>query len=137
GAASGSGNGSITYVAAINTDTNPRTGTLTAGGNTFTVTQAGNVCLATLSGTSSSVGSIGFTGVVSVTAGAGCGWTAVSNVAWLTITAGASGSGSGSVTYSVAANTGTSARTGTFTVGGNTFTVAQAAPVCTVSLSST
>ncbi len=32
-------------------------------------------------------------------------WTAISNAAWLTITAGASGTGNGTVTYNVAANT--------------------------------
>jgi hypothetical protein len=50
----------------------------------------------------------------------------VSNVPWITITAGASGSGIGGVSYVVAANTG-AARTGTLTVAGKTVTFSQAA----------
>ena len=59
-----------------------------------------------------------------VTAGVGCAWTAVSNDPWIGITAGASGSGDGRVSYTVAANTGP-ARTGTMTIAGRTFTVTQ------------
>jgi uncharacterized protein (TIGR03437 family) len=66
------------------------------------------------------------TGSVTVTAGSGCTWTAVSNASWITITSGATGNGSGAVGYSVAANTGTSTRTGTLTIAGQTFTVTQA-----------
>ena len=43
-------------------------------------------------------------GSVTVTAGAGCAWTATSNAAWISITAGGSGTGNGTVSYSVAAN---------------------------------
>jgi hypothetical protein len=43
----------------------------------------------------------------------------------LTITSGASGSGNGTVAFSIAANTGP-ARTGTLTIAGSTFTVSQA-----------
>ena len=63
---------------------------------------------------------------MSVTTGAGCGWTAVSNDAWITVTAGSSGSGNGTVDYSVVANNGAS-RTGTITIAGATFAVEQAA----------
>ena len=41
---------------------------------------------------------------------------------------GTSGSGNGSVSFTVAANTGTSSRTGTLTIAGSTYTVTQAAP---------
>jgi len=60
------------------------------------------------------------------TAAGGCGWTAVSNAAWLTVTASASGSGSGTVNFSVAANNTSEPRTGTMTVAGSTFAVDQA-----------
>jgi serine protease AprX len=63
---------------------------------------------------------------IAITAGAGCAWTAASNANWLTITATPHGSGNGSITYSVALNSG-AARTGTLTVAGQTFTVNQAA----------
>jgi hypothetical protein len=50
----------------------------------------------------------------------------VSNATFITITAGSSGTGNGTVTYSVANNTATTSRTGTLTIAGLTFTVTQA-----------
>jgi len=67
------------------------------------------------------------TGLVLVNTATGCQWTATSNAAWITITAGQSGTGSGAVSYSVAANPNATARTGTVTIAGQTHTVAQAA----------
>ncbi len=67
----------------------------------------------------------GGTGSVGITTGNGCGWTAVSNDTWITVTGGSSGTGNGTTSYSVAANTG-AARTGTITIAGQTFTVNQA-----------
>ena len=57
----------------------------------------------------------------------GCPWTATSNDPWITINSGASGFGSGSVSYTVAANAGASARVGSIMVAGQTFFVSQAA----------
>lgn len=67
----------------------------------------------------------GASGTVSVTAGAGCAWTATSNAPWVTITSGASGVGNGTVAYTVAANPGP-ARSGTLTIAGQSFAVNQA-----------
>jgi hypothetical protein len=57
-------------------------------------------------------------------------WTATESLSWVTITSGASGSGNGTITYSITENTG-AARTGAITVSGGgitrTFTVDQAA----------
>jgi hypothetical protein len=62
---------------------------------------------------------------VAVTATSGCQWTASTAASWITINSGNSGSGNGTVTYSVSANTG-AARTGTISIAGQTFTVNQA-----------
>jgi hypothetical protein len=56
------------------------------------------------------------------------------NPSWITITGGTSGSGNGTVTYSVTANTGPT-RTGTMTIAGQTFTVNQDAATYTVTAS--
>jgi hypothetical protein len=101
-----------------------RSGTVTIAGQTFTVNQTSG-CTWTLDPTSASVAAGGGTGNVSVAAVAGCGWTAASNDAWITITSGASGSGNGTVNYAVAANLGPP-RSGTVTIAGQTFTVNQA-----------
>src|SRR5262245_43489043 len=111
---------------------------MTIGGQTFTVTQAGAPCTFTISPTSSNLTtSVAATGTITVTAGTGCSWTAASNDAWITVTAGTTGSGNGSVSYSVAANTGTTSRTGTLTIGGQTFTVTQAGVPCAIKTSPT
>jgi hypothetical protein len=86
---------------------------------------AGPTCTYSISPTSQSFDSNGGTGSVGVTTQSGCSWTAVSNSSWITITSNSSGTGSGTVNYSVASNTSTSARTGTITIAGRTFTVSQ------------
>ena len=64
-------------------------------------------------------------GIADVLTGSGCAWTATSNVGWITITSGASGTGGGQVTYSVTPNTSGATRTGTLTIAGQTFTITQ------------
>ena len=63
---------------------------------------------------------------VQVVATESCNWSARSNRSWLRITAGSSGVGTGTVSYTVAANPGPTTRTGTLTIDGWTFTVMQA-----------
>jgi hypothetical protein len=81
--------------------------------------------------TTGSFDASGGNGTVNVKSQIGCGWTAVSNDPWITIVSGGQGTGGGSVTYSVAANSGSS-RIGIITVAGNVFTVNQAAPTINV-----
>lgn len=81
-------------------------------------------CNYTVAPTGTSAGYGSSTGSFAVTATSGCPWVAVSNASW--ITSSSSGNGSGTVTYTVAANTG-AARSGAISVGGRTFTVSQAA----------
>ena len=83
------------------------------------------VCSYSISSSSKSFTSSGGTGSVDVTTTSGCSWTASSNAWWITITAGISGSGNGTVYYSILANTSTSTRSGTLIVEGKTFTVNQ------------
>ncbi len=128
--ASGSGNGTVQYTAASTTG-GTRSGTLTIAGQTFTLTQ-GSGCSFALAPTVANVPAGGGTGSVAVTSAAGCAWTATSNAPWLTITAGGTGSGNGTVQYSAAATSGGS-RSGTLTIGGETFTVTQGSG-CTFAL---
>jgi hypothetical protein len=129
--ASGLGNGIVTLSVAANTGTSPRDGTVTVAGQTFTVTQAGAACTYAIAPTAAAATSAGGPGSVSVSAASGCVWTASSNAPWLSITSGASGSANGSVSYNVAANTDTAARSGTLTIAGQAFTVTQAGAACT------
>ena len=135
GATSGNGNGTVPYNVSANGSTSPRSGTLTVAGQTFTVNQAALSCSYSVSPTSQSVAAGGGTGSTSVTAPAGCAWTGVSNnTSWLSVTSGASGNGNGTVAFSASSNPNTSARTGTITIGGQTFSVTQAATSCTFAL---
>ena len=120
--ASGSGGGTVTFSATANTGP-ARSATITAAGQTFTVTQAGG-CSYGLSSTGTNLPGGGGTGTVGVTSGSGCAWTATSNDAWITVTAGASGSGNGTVSFSAPSHSGP-ARSGTLTIAGLTYTVTQ------------
>jgi hypothetical protein len=82
-------------------------------------------CAYSISPAGLSFGGSGGTGVVNVSTPASCTWTAVSIAPWIVITSNSSGTGNGSVTFSVMSNTGSASRTGTVTVAGNTFTVTQ------------
>jgi hypothetical protein len=131
---SGTGNGSGTV--SFNAAANPgaaRSGTLTVGGVNHTVNQTASTCTYNVSPTSANIGANGGPGSVSITPKKGCGWSAWSNVPWITISGGTSGTGSGTVNYSVAANSG-AARTGTLKVGGVTVTITQS---CSATISST
>jgi hypothetical protein len=134
---SGSGGGSVTYSFPANPDTTARAGTITIAGATFTLNQAAAPCSPTISPASASAAASGITATVSVTAANGCSWTATSNAPWISIGGGASGNGNGLVTYTVAAYTGSTSRTGTLTIGGNTFTVTQASAGCSYTISPT
>src|SRR5262249_48966598 len=69
-------------------------------------------CAYTVSPTAQAMAAAGGATSASVTVASGCSWSASSQVSWITITAGASGIGAGTVSYSVAAN-GNTTRTGT------------------------
>jgi hypothetical protein len=60
--------------------------------------------------TPASLAAAGGNANVTVTTTAGCAWTAAESASWLTITSGASGTASGTVSYTAAANTTTSPR---------------------------
>jgi len=89
-------------------------------------------CTYTVSSTGANVPLSGGTGTINVTVtGSNCKWNASSSVPWIVVTAGASGTTSGVVSYSVSANTpganmGAPARSGTLSVAGYTYTVNQA-----------
>jgi hypothetical protein len=124
---SGAGAGTVGYVADVTPSSVARSTTFSVAGQTFTLNQEGAPCSSVVSPSSVALDSNGGSGVFEVNIAEGCTWTAVSNDAWLQVTAGPSGSGDGTVGYSVDVNPGP-ARTGTIVAGNRTFTVSQAAP---------
>ena len=127
-ASSGSGNGAVNYSVDANSSTSLRTGTLSVGGQTFTVNQAGIICSYTLSASSGSHTAAVESGSFGVTAQAGCGWNATANQTWIHTTS--FGSGSGTVGYTVDVNSSPNARAGTISVSGQTFSVNQTGITC-------
>ncbi|MCZ2078504.1 MAG: S-layer homology domain-containing protein, partial [Bryobacterales bacterium] len=87
-------------------------------------------CSYTLSRTSFAGMSEGDIGFVNVTAAEGCAWTASSNAPWLTVSAGASGTGNGITRFLLAANPSTSLRSGVLTIAGQPVVVGQAGTGC-------
>jgi hypothetical protein len=95
--------------------------------NTSSGSSSSPACSFSLSSSSQSFDAAGGTGTVSVQASSGCVWNATSNVTWITVTSGASGTGNGTVVFQVEANTTGQARTGSLSIAGQTFTVNQGA----------
>jgi hypothetical protein len=125
--AAGTGNGSDNYTVAANPTPPARSATLLIGGQSFTVTQSAPGCVVTLSPLSQTFSAAGGTGTIDVSANNGCSWTASSSASWLSVIIGGVGTGDGTISFSVIVNTTASARNATITVGGNVFTVNQAA----------
>lgn len=101
------------------------------GSPMFTVSLRGtgiDPCSYAISPTSQSFNSSGGTGSVNVMTQSGCPWSAQSNVAFATITSGASGTGNGMVAYSVAVDASVGFRSGTLTIAGRSFAVFQGTP---------
>jgi hypothetical protein len=74
----------------------------------------------------SGMGTPALTGTINVTLPADCNWTATTNDSFITITEGQSGTGNGTVSYTLEPNpSNTTRRTGTITIGSRTFTVLQ------------
>ena len=92
-------------------------------------------CSFSLSPASQTYSSSGGAGSVSVSAGSTCSWTAVSGASWLTVTAGSSGAGPGTVSFAVAANAGSTSRTANLIIGGQDFTVTQTGSVGSFTIS--
>lgn len=133
--ASGTSSGTIGFTAAPNPQSVPRTGTIVAGsggpGVTFTVNQDG-LCLYSLSPVGPlAIQPSGGTFGIAVTASAGCVWSASSNASWIAINVGASGTGSGSFSFTASPNLGPSVLSGTISVMNQTLTVMIGSPVGT------
>jgi uncharacterized membrane protein len=123
---SGSGSGTVNYSVAANAAASSRSGSIAIAGLTLTVTQA--AAAFSLNALNANYSAAAAAGSVTVTpASSPAYWTAVSNAAWIAITSGGANTAAGTVNYSVAANTAATARNGTMTIAGLTFTVTQAA----------
>ena len=123
GNASGKGPGTLSYTVAAFEEVNTRQGTLTVAGNTFTVFQYGRrMKLASTSTTQDY-----YTHVIPITVEALSitEWAVKPNAGWISVVDAGTGKGSGLVTIAISENPSWKARTGTVTIGTETFTVTQ------------
>jgi hypothetical protein len=126
----GSGNGEIRYRVSANSVSAARHGSIAVAGHDFPVEQRGTppppaACSFELNRTGASFPASGGDGEVRVKADSGCAWDASSAAPWVTIVAGARGSGNGEVRYRVSRNTSSDERAATLVIAGHTYSVRQ------------
>ena len=119
----GMSNGTISYTVAPLYDVTTRSGTITAGGNTFTVFQYGRrMGLGTYSETRDY-----YTHVIPITVNALAitEWEVTPNSSWISIVDAGKGKGADLVTIAISENPSFQERTGTVTIGTETFRITQ------------
>jgi len=129
--ATGSGNGRVDVTIAANQGPE-RTATVSIGGRSVTVSQAGG-CTYTVAPRSVDLPGPGGTAALTVTAAPECSWTATPNASWIVLTTGAAGSGNGRVELTATANPGPE-RSASISIAGQSVSVKQASG-CTFTLS--
>ena len=122
----------VAYSVAPNICVSPRDGTITlqtslANPPTLAVTQDGSPANISLSAYSATAGPAASNDRITVTTGLACPWSASSDVSWISITVGSSGTGNGGISYHLLENT-SAQRTGSIRVGALTYTITQLAP---------
>lgn len=121
----GAGPATIPYSIEPNPSLSSRTANIVVHGDSGNarlvqiVTQAGATCLYTVSPSSSNWGAGGGRAGISVVAAPGsCSWRASTNAAWITVDAGASGTGGGFIEFRVSPNTTGALRAGDIVISG-------------------
>ncbi len=122
----------INYKVAANTCVGSRVGTISLDTKlpnppTLAVTQDGSPNNMSLAPSSATADATANNYRIAVTTGDVCNWSAVPDVNWIQITVGATGTGSGGISYHLLENT-TAQRTGSIHVGALTYTITQQAP---------
>lgn len=121
----GNGNGIVRMLIGANTTGAARTGVVTIAGIPYTITQAAATCSFQLTGPGGTIPAAGGSFTIGVTTTAGCQWSAAKSSAWITWNGPTSGTSSGSVGFTAAANSSAVPRTATITIGGITLHFVQ------------
>lgn len=86
---------------------------------------SGGACTYSVTPMTQTFSGAGGTGMLNVATQTGCSWSAHSNISWITVNTGLSGEGSGTVSYTVAANTSVRMRAGGIAVAGRYVAIVQ------------
>ena len=119
----GQGDAELNYRVAANPSGAQRKGAVVVNEQRAEVTQAA-ACIFTVAPQQAVASANEEQLTITVSAPVGCAWTAASQANWISVSSGATGSGSGSTNVLVAANTGPP-RTGTVLIAGVTYTIDQ------------
>ncbi|MBZ5580279.1 MAG: hypothetical protein LAP40_27290 [Acidobacteriia bacterium] len=106
-----------------------------AAGLSVTVSYAPPSVCPTSAGAAQQFDAAGASGQLTVTAAPGCSWGGVASVPWISVGAGGSGTGNGSLSFTVAPNGNVSPRWGKITVGGTFAVVTQSGAAGGMSIS--
>lgn len=131
--ASETASGIVTATVSANHGSSTRAGSITIAGKSFNIVQPASTCTYALSG-NMTLPSSGGDLSIGVTTASGCPWKATSNSPEVSVVSGYSGTGSGTVTLSVAPNYNVSWSSPTVQIGPQILTI-QEADICTYTLS--
>ena len=137
---SSQGAGRIDFRVAPNDAASPREADIVVNGEKARVSQRG-ACRFDVSPSSQGVAVDGGPASVTVAAMSECAWTATTDVSWISLSPPTTGNGNGTVSFTVARNSGAE-RTGSVTIAGQRSAITQASaasppPACTYSISPT
>jgi hypothetical protein len=122
----GTGTGTVIYALAANTNLIPRVGSIQIGTRTLVLNQGSGDCNYKLSANTRPHGFGASTNSVNVTnVTPGCTWTASTSTPWITLLGNTTGTGNGTLQYSIAINSGNTSRTGTIVVEDEILTLTQ------------
>jgi streptogramin lyase len=130
---SGTASGVVSAMLSANNTGATRTGSISISGQMFSITQASASCSYSAT-TPAGVSSSGGTVQINVTASAGCPWSVVPQGPGISVESGATGTGSGTVTLSLAPNASVGPVSSTVQVGPQSVSL-SVADICSYSLS--
>ena len=111
---------------------------LPSSGYSWSFTTGALTCTYSIDVASQTIDAAGGSGAITVNGSpSACAWTAVASEPWITVTSGDTGTGDGTVEFTVSENTGASVRNGAITVAGETFTIQQGVSGCVYTISPT
>ncbi len=122
----GTGTGTVIYALQSNTNFTGRDGSIQIGTRTLVLHQGSGDCNYKLSATNRPHGFGASTNSINVTnVTPGCAWTATTSTEWITLLGNTTGTGNGTVHYSITPNSGATPRTGTIVVEDEILTLTQ------------
>jgi len=123
----------VSYTVAANRTPEARVGMITVADVQLVITQAGAMCNLILTPPNAAFAAAAGQG--SFTVATTCEWRTTTQDSWIAVTSGGTGSGNGTVNYTVAANTSNQARNGNINVSGRGFAVSQQGAACSYTIS--